>query len=59
MNTAIVNNPYESAFGAATEQISICANIRLTHKEGIAIAKKNSDFATGFKKISKDCKLCI
>jgi len=34
-------------------------NIRLMHNKGIAIAKKNSDFATGFKKISKDYKLYI
>ena len=59
MNTTIVNNPYKSIFGIATEQISAYTNIRLIHKEGIAIAKKNSNFATGFKKISKDHKLYI
>ena len=34
-------------------------NIRPMYNKGIAIAKKNSDFATGFKKISKDYKLYI
>jgi len=59
MNTTIVNDSYEFIFGIATKHISICTNIRLTHTVGIAIAKKNGDFTTGFKKISKDSKLCI
>ena len=59
MNATIVNDPYEFIFGIATKHISIYTNIRLTHTVGIAIAKKNSDFTTGFKKISKDSKLCI
>ena len=59
MNTTIVNDPYEFIFSIATKHISICTNIRLIHTVGIAIAKKNGDFTTGFKKISKDSKLCI
>ena len=59
MNTAIVNNSCKSIFGVATKQISVYANIRIIYKGGIAMAKKYSNFATRFKKISKDCKLCI
>jgi hypothetical protein len=59
INATIVNDPYEFTFSIATKYISTCTNIRLIYIGGIAIAKKNDDFTTGFKKISKDGKLCI
>ena len=59
MNALVANYLYESAFGVMTEEIYICKNIGLTHTSGITIAKKNRDFNTGFKKISKDGSLCV
>ena len=59
MNASVVNDPCESIFGVATEDITTYKNIGLTHDGGIAMVKKNGGFNTGFKKTSKDRKLCF
>jgi len=58
MNMSVINDPCKSTFGIMTEEINVYKNIGLTHAGGMAIAKNNGDFNTGFKKISKDGKLC-
>ena len=57
MNVSVVNDPCKSTFRVATEEINTHTNIGLIHASSIAIAKKNGDFNTGFKKVLKDSKL--
>ena len=49
----MTNDAYESYFGVITDIINSFRNIRLINIGGMEVAKKNGDFALGFKKINK------
>ena len=51
---SVVNDPCESTFGIVTNEVKQYENIKLTHAEGMAMCRKNRDFASGYKKIEKD-----
>lgn len=53
-NIAAVNDACESTFGALTDEIKRHQNIGLTYAGGVAMSRKNGDFATGWKKLNKD-----
>ena len=54
MNVASTNDACESTFGILTDEIKTYDNIKLSHVEGMALCRKNGDFNSGFKKISRD-----
>ena len=51
---SVVNDPCESTFGIVTDEVKQYENIKLTHAGGMAMCRKNGDFASGCKKIGKD-----
>ena len=55
-NIAVVNDPCESTFGVLIDEIKRHQNIGLTYAGGIAMSRKNGDFASGLKKLGKDSK---
>ena len=59
MNVSVVNEPCKSTFGVATEDVNQHANIGLKHTGGIAMSKKNGDFATVHKKKSRYSESCV
>ena len=52
----VVNDPCESSFGVLTDELKTYENIGLTYAGGMALCKKNGDFASGFRKVGKDGK---
>ena len=56
----VVNDPCESTFGVLTDELKTHENVGLTHAGGMAMCRKNGDFATGHRKVNKngECVLC-
>ena len=46
----------ESSFGVLTDELKSYENLGLTYAGGMALCKKNGDFASGFRKVGKDGK---
>lgn len=59
LHISVINDPYESTFGVLKDEIKRYENISLTCARGVAMCCKNSNFASGTKKIGKNGKLYL
>ena len=56
----VINNQCESSFSVLIDELKTYENLGLRYASGMALCKKNGDFASGFRKVGKDSKFyCI